>query len=267
MAIYAIGDIQGCNSALQRLLEKLKFDPAQDTLWFAGDLVNRGPESLETLRFVKSLGSASVTVLGNHDIHLLALYYGLRPKGKAPTLQPILDAPDADELICWLQHLPVLHQQHGYALVHAGLYPQWNMQTATTLAREVEAALRNTKDSEALSTLYGPSANTWAAAKDSPERLRFAVNCFTRMRFCNQKAELDFEHNGAPGSQPDHLVPWFDVPERVLAPQAIIFGHWAALGLYTRETIFALDSGCVWGNALTAMRIRDRKLVSVDCSL
>ncbi len=265
MTTYAIGDIQGCFEALQRLLDKLKFDPAADTLWFAGDLVNRGPQSLQTLRFVKSLGTAAITVLGNHDIHLLALYYGLRTREKDPTLNQVLDAPDADDLIHWLQGLPLMHQQHGYILVHAGLHPHWDIATAQTLATEVSASLKACRDKDALSVLYGPSSGSWPLARHTDERLRFAVNCLTRMRFSSRDAILDFKHNDAPGSQPDHLLPWFKVQNRVLADQSIIFGHWAALGLYTDDNVFGLDSGCVWGNALTAMRLSDRQITSVAC--
>ncbi len=266
MATYAIGDVQGCFEPLQRLLEKLRFDPANDTLWFAGDLVNRGPQSLESLRFVKSLGQSAITVLGNHDIHLLALYYGLRPRGKDPTLEQVLDAPDVEELIVWLQQQPLLHQSKSNVLVHAGLHPHWTIETATTLAREVEAILHKLDGKDALAPLYGPTDGEWASADKSEHRLRYAVNCFTRMRFCNQKAAPDFKYSCAPGEQPKKLQPWFTIDNRPTETLSIIFGHWAALGVHHQPGIFALDSGCVWGNALTALNLDDFTFYQVACS-
>ncbi len=266
MATYAIGDVQGCFEPLQRLLEKLRFDPANDTLWFAGDLVNRGPQSLESLRFVKSLGQSAITVLGNHDIHLLALYYGLRPRGKDPTLEQVLDAPDVEELIVWLQQQPLLHQNESKVLVHAGLHPHWTIETATTLAREVEAILHKLDGKDALAPLYGPTDGEWASAEKSEYRLRYAVNCFTRMRFCNHKAVPDFKYSCTPGEQPKKLQPWFTIDNRPTETLSIIFGHWAALGVHQQPGIFALDSGCVWGNALTALNLDEFTFHQVACS-
>ena len=266
MATYAIGDIQGCFEPLQRLLEKLRFDPAEDTLWFAGDLVNRGPQSLDTLRFVKSLGKSAVTVLGNHDIHLFALYYGLRPLGKDPTLEQVLDAPDAQALIEWLQQQPMLHREGDNVMVHAGLHPHWTIETATSLARELEAILQSVNSKETLAPLYGPSQGEWVQAEQTEHRLRYALNCFTRMRFCNKKAVPDFKYSCAPGEQPEKLQPWFAAKNRPTESLSIIFGHWAALGVHQQPGIHALDSGCVWGNALTALNISDKSLHQVDCA-
>lgn len=265
MAIYAIGDIQGCYEPLQLLLEKINFNPTDDSLWFAGDLVNRGPDSLKSLQFVKSLGESAVTVLGNHDIHLLALYYGLRPRGKDPTLEQVLEAPDVDELIQWLQQQPLLHVQDNFVLVHAGLHPHWHIETALKLAEEIHQIISTLDEQSALAPLYGPSDGEWANAEHTEARLRYAVNSFTRMRFCNKKGELDLNCNSAPGDQPEHLLPWFNLEDRPTDNMNIIFGHWAALGLHQQSGIYALDSGCVWGNSLTAMRLDDLKIFSVSC--
>ncbi len=265
MSIYAIGDVQGCYEPLQLLLQKINFKPANDSLWFAGDLVNRGPDSLKTLRFVKSLGKSAVTVLGNHDIHLMALYYGLRPRGKDPTLEQVLNAPDIDELIQWLQQQPMLHKQGNNVLVHAGLHPHWSIETALQLANELQQVISTVDDQSALAPLYGPSDGEWATVEHTDLRLRYAVNCFTRMRFCNQRGELDLKQSCAPGEQPAHLTPWFNVEGRSTSNLCIIFGHWAALGLHQQPGIHALDSGCVWGNSLTAMRLDDLEIFSVNC--
>lgn len=265
MTTYAIGDIQGCFTPLEQLLEKLKFDPLTDQLWFAGDLVNRGPESLATLRFVRSLGDAAITVLGNHDIHLLALYYGLRPVGKDPTLTQVLDAPDAHELVTWLQQQPIIHTHDEYLLVHAGIHPYWTVDTACELANELHTKIAAIDNENALAELYGPTSGDWTKAEHSDDRLRFALNCFTRMRFCTGNAVLDFQHSCAPGQQPQNLVPWFEVKDRVVNDTTIIFGHWAALGVKQLPGICALDSGCVWGNALTAIDLSDQSLHHVSC--
>ncbi|MEM7256388.1 MAG: symmetrical bis(5'-nucleosyl)-tetraphosphatase [Pseudomonadota bacterium] len=266
MTTYAIGDIQGCFEPLERLIEQLQFDVNNDQLWFAGDLVNRGPDSLATLRFVKSLGSAAVTVLGNHDIHLLALYYGLRPRDKDPTLTQVLDAPDADELIHWLQQQPLMHTAHNFALVHAGIHPQWSIATANALADELHNSIAAVDSAETLAALYGPTSGTWADAQDTDMRLRYALNCFTRMRFCLPDAVPEYKHSCAPGQQPEALTPWFELADRAAAGTTIIFGHWAALGVHLSPGVCALDSGCVWGNALTAVDLHDLSLHQVSCS-
>lgn len=265
MATYAIGDIQGCFDPLRRLLDKINFDPGQDKLWFAGDLVNRGPESLKTLRYVKSLGKSAVTVLGNHDIHLLALHYGLRPRDKDPTLAHVLDASDVAELILWLQQQPFLHSADDFILVHAGLHPDWTIETAKTLAAELHAVIKNLDNTDTLSELYGPSDGTWSDAASTRNRLRYALNCFTRLRFCDKNAVPDFKYSCVPGEQPAHLRPWFTVPNRPTGNLNIIFGHWAALGVFNKGGIHALDSGCVWGKSLTALRLSDQKIFDVKC--
>lgn len=266
MTIYAIGDVQGCYKPLQRLLDKLRFDPVVDKLWFAGDLVNRGPDSLDTLRFVKSLGENAVTVLGNHDLHLLATFYGLRPKDKDPCLTQVLDAPDTDELIGWLQGLPLLHTSAEFALVHAGIHPKWDIDTALLFARNAEEKLRAVKTSEDMAELYGPSPGNWTIGDNEKERLKYTINSFTRMRFCTRESVLDFSHACAPGQQPPELIPWYSVDDRPAANTKIIFGHWAALGALIEDNIYALDSGCVWGNALTALNLTDLSLQQVFCT-
>ena len=265
MATYVIGDVQGCFTPLQRLLDKINFDSSDDTLWFAGDLVNRGPESLQTLRFVKSLNDSAVTVLGNHDIHLLALYYGLRPRDKDPTLEQVLEASDADILITWLQRQPLLHCADNHILVHAGLHPQWTLETAQALATELQQILSSINHASSLAPLYGPSSGSWSDAAQSQHRLRYALNCFTRLRFCTHDGIPDDQNSCQPGEQPDSLIPWFDVTGRPTSSSNILFGHWAALGVLQQPGINALDSGCVWGNTLTALRLEDQELFNVSC--
>ncbi len=269
MAVYAIGDLQGCYEPLQRLLERLDFDPARDRLWFAGDLVNRGPASLQTLRFVKALGAAAVTVLGNHDLHLLAVASGVDDRrGNGDTLGSVLQAPDRDELIHWLRARPLLHHDAalGWAMLHAGLPPQWNLQQALALAGEVEAVLRGPDYRDALAHMYGNEPRRWDAGLRGWERLRFVINCLTRMRYCTAEGELCLEAKGPPGTQPPPCLPWFECPERRSAGTPLVCGHWSALGLYLGEDVCALDSGCLWGGTLTALRLDGaREVLSVEC--
>ena len=266
MATYAIGDIQGCYDPLCRLLEKIKFDQSTDYLWFAGDLINRGPKSLETVRFVKALGSKAVTVLGNHDIHLLALYYGVRKrKDKDSTLFQILDAPDAEELITWLQSNPLVHIDNSYILVHAGVHPHWSLETLQTLKSEVETAVHTARSKKAMSKLYGNTSGSWAEAENSDQRITYTLNCLTRMRYCESDGAPEYKCSDSPGSQPAHLTPWFEFNNNALREHTILFGHWAALGYHHSNNVYALDSGCVWGNSLTALRLEDKEVISVSC--
>jgi len=268
MAVYAIGDVQGCYDPLQRLLEELHFDPAQDTLWFAGDLINRGPQSLQVLRFIHSLGKSAIAVLGNHDLALLVVAEGfMRPRNK-DTFQDILEAPDREPLLEWLRHRPLLHYdpELGFIMVHAGLAPQWDLEQALAYAAEVEAALRGPNYRTFLAQLFGSEPRVWRDDLQGIERLRFIVNCLTRMRFCSDEGVLCFDQHGPPGSQPAGLRPWFTVPGRRNAGLNIVFGHWAALGYYRNQGIYALDSGCVWGNRLTALRLdAPQEVHNVDC--
>lgn len=264
MPTYAIGDLQGCYDELQLLLEKIQFDPTQDTLWFTGDLVNRGPKSLECLRFVKNLGARAITVLGNHDLHLLAVAAGVRQQAEGDTLTEILEAPDCDELLTWLRQQPLLHYdpQLGFILVHAGIAPQWNLGTAQKLAREVEMQLQSIA-SDLLAQLYGNQPACWNDVLIGTERWRCIINYFTRMRFCTQAGCLDLSYKGTLNDAPSDLIPWFNVPQRQVQ-QPILFGHWAALESgKTPPNVFALDSGCVWGNSLTALRLEDLQKFSV----
>jgi len=267
MATYAIGDIQGCFTELQSLLELIKFDPAEDTLWFAGDLVNRGPDSLATLRFVKSLGDHAITVLGNHDLHLIACAHGIVEHDDA-SMRPVLDAPDCNELIDWLSTQPLLHHDEklGFTLVHAGLPPQWDLQQAQTCAHEVESALRGRNITDFLGQMYGNTPIQWSDSLTGTDRLRFIVNCLTRLRFCDEQGRLEFSYKGPPGSQAAGYRPWFEIPGRKMGDDRIIFGHWSTLGASDRPNIFPIDSACLWGGELTALRLDDQpKRISLDC--
>jgi len=267
MSIYAIGDIQGCFDDLQRLLVKIKFDKKVDTLWFAGDLVNRGPKSLETLRFIKSLGDAAVCVLGNHDLHLLATAYGLSPVKAKDTLVEILEAKDRDELLDWLRHRPLFYYNDHFCLLHAGLPPQWDFLTAKKMANKVEKILQSDNYLDFFAVMYGNNPNQWDDNLSEEEALRFTVNCFTRLRFCDEYGKLDFKFNGELGSQAKGLVPWFDVPNRQSLGLNIIFGHWSALGYHKSNQCYGIDTGCLWGGQLTALKLGKKiKRISIDCS-
>ncbi len=266
MATYAIGDIQGCMGALQRLLDHIKFDQAQDRLWFVGDLVNRGPQSLDVLRFVKQLGTAAVTVLGNHDIHLLALWSQITQPGRHDTLQQILAAPDAEELLHWLRFCPLLHAADGYVMIHAGILPSWSMTQATALAREVEEALRRDNFQDVLPAIYFRKGVAPSPNMNTEERLGLTTNIFTRLRVCTNEGVPEFSFKGPPTEAPPGYFPWFRIPNRATQHETIIFGHWSALGIVQEEHILALDGGCVWGRELVAMRLEDRQLFRVACS-
>ena len=257
MSIYAIGDIQGCATALNRLLEKIRFDPASDQLWLTGDLVNRGPESLETLRLVRNLGDSAITVLGNHDLHLLAVAAGVKALDSQPTLTQVSDADDRDELLHWLKRLPLAHYDKdvGVLMVHAGLAPQWSLEAALGYAGEVERALTGPDDLDLLHHMYGNQPNRWNANLRGHDRLRFIINCFTRLRYCDRKGRLNLGLACAPEDAPPGLVPWFRIKGRASADVPIVFGHWSALGLIQETHLLGLDTGCVWGRNLTAARI------------
>lgn len=267
MAIYAIGDVQGCFAELQRLLEKIGFDPREDSLKFTGDLVNRGPRSLETLRFIKGLGAAAVTVLGNHDLHLLSVAVGASKTRHKDTFGDILNAPDRDELLDWLRHRPLLHHGHRFYLVHAGLPPQWNMGTAMKHAREVEAVLQSHDYAEFFAHMYGDEPAQWSDELTGWERLRFITNALTRIRYCGPDGRLDFKEKCRPGQQPQSLAPWFEVPNRRSKSAEIIFGHWSTLGFYAKNGCYGLDTGCLWGGELTALRLdgSEMRRISLPC--
>ncbi len=267
MAIYAIGDIQGCFDDLLRLLDVIKFSEQSDQLWFAGDLVNRGPKSLETLRFVKALGKSAVTVLGNHDLHLLASAYKQRQPRKKDSLSQVLQSPDCDELLHWLRHQRLFHFNDDYCLVHAGLPPQWNFSKTKKMALKAEKVLQGANYMEFFKAMYGDKPDVWSPELTGLNKIRFIVNCFTRMRYCDGAGRLDFKHNGAVGSQPDHLMPWFTVPGRQSSDLKIVFGHWSTLGYYQGHNCYAIDTGCLWGGQLTAIKLGKKvKRISIDCA-
>ncbi|XSG85191.1 MAG: symmetrical bis(5'-nucleosyl)-tetraphosphatase [Methylohalobius sp. ZOD2] len=264
MAHYAIGDIQGCFFELQQLLDKINFDPATDQLWFAGDLVNRGPHSLETLRFVKALGDRAVSVLGNHDLHLLALAYNQSSKGRRG-LADVLEAPDRDDLIDWLRHRPLFHHNERFCLVHAGLPPQWDIDTTIHCAREVEAVLQGDEVEAFMGEMYGNVPDLWSEDLVGWDRLRFIVNCFTRLRYCDSEGRLVLEPSGPPEDQPQ-LIPWLRFPGRKSKDREIVFGHWSTLGFVAENGCYGIDTGCLWGGQLTALRLDgDMYRVSIDC--
>lgn len=258
MAIYAIGDVQGCYAELNRLLEKIRFDPATDRLWFCGDLVNRGAQSLQTLRFVKSLGDRATCVLGNHDLHLLALHHGVNRIRDSSGLQPILDSPDRDELMDWLQQLPLLHydRKNRNLLVHAGIHPGWGLSKARKLAAEVETELRSARAPAFLDAMYGNRPRVWSADLSGMRRLRLITNVFTRMRYLGADGKLDFDVASSPRRNLNSgLVPWFQVDAKLRADVRVFFGHWSTLPVGCYGRYFALDGGCVWGGHMVALQI------------
>jgi bis(5'-nucleosyl)-tetraphosphatase (symmetrical) len=260
MATYAIGDVQGCFDELQALLTKLRFE-RDDRLWFVGDLVNRGPKSLDVLRFVRGLGERAVTVLGNHDLHLVTQHEGFERARKDDTFGDVLAAPDRRELVDWLRTRPMMHAERGYAMVHAGLLPQWSIARALGLAREVEAALAGGGYREFLRHMYGSEPELWRDELAGWDRLRVIVNAMTRLRFCSAEGRMDLRAKGA--RPPRGMQAWFDL--RSKESETIVCGHWSALGLKLGKRLAALDSGCVWGGKLTALRLEDRRLYEVPC--
>ena len=267
MATYAIGDVQGCFKALRKLIKRLKFHPSKDRLWFVGDLVNRGPDSLAVLRYIKDLGSTAVTVLGNHDLHLLAVWSGVTKLHRKDTLDEVLSAPDCEELLTWLRYRPLIHREHDYVMVHAGLLPEWTAEDAVSLAREVEAALQSEKFADVLPFIYFRNSQVvWRANLKDADRLGLSTNVFTRLRMCSPEGVPDFSYKGPPLEAADGLVPWFDAPGRRTRKETIIFGHWSALGLYIEEKLLGLDAGCVWGRDLIALRLEDREVFRASCS-
>lgn len=266
MATYVIGDVQGCYDPLMRLLERCGYDERRDRLWFVGDLVNRGPHSLATVRFVKGLGDRAVTVLGNHDLSLLVVAEGAHKGHASDTFGDVLEAPDRDELLDWLRRQNMMHVEGGYAMVHAGLLPQWSIGRALELARETEAALRGPGYRELVRNLYGNRPARWSDDLAGHDRLRIIVNAMTRMRLVAADGTMDFSHKLGLANAPAGYVPWWEAPNRASRGTPVIFGHWAALGLLVREDVVCLDSGCVWGRRLSALRLEDRQLIQCDCA-
>ena len=259
MATYAIGDIQGCYDSLMHLLDKMDYNEKEDVLWFAGDLVNRGPKSLKTLRFIKGLGDGAISVLGNHDLHLLALFYCGQPPKKSDTLLPALTAHDSEEIMAWLRQQPLLHLDESLnaAMVHAGIPPQWDAQKAKKRALEVETFLQSDDYINFFQQMYGNLPDQWHKSLKGMERLRAIVNYFTRMRYCTPDGKLDLITKEGLDKAPQGYKPWFEL-ERNNSDSRIFFGHWAALeGKADGENVFALDTGCVWGGKLSAIRVED----------
>lgn len=257
MAVYAIGDVQGCYANLRALLRKIEFDPVHDRLWFTGDLVNRGPQSAEVVRFIADLGERAVTVLGNHDLHLLAVAAGAAPLLPSDTFADLLDSFESEHLLTWLRQRPLFHRDAsiGYSLVHAGLLPQWDVAQAQAYAREVEALLIDARSVDLFHHMYGDKPDRWHSELTGWGRLRLIVNAFTRLRFCDPDGRIDFRHKGPPGSQPPRLVPWFKAPSRRSQTERLVFGHWSTLGRWDRNGVIGLDTGCCWGGHLTAVRL------------
>ncbi|MFM0629589.1 symmetrical bis(5'-nucleosyl)-tetraphosphatase [Paraburkholderia xenovorans] len=264
----AFGDLQGCRTSFQQLLAKAA-PPAGTPLWFAGDLINRGSESLATLRDVIALGEQAVPVLGNHDLHLLSVSAGIRKSKKGDTIHEILAAPDAADLLEWIRHRPIAHFDNGMLMVHAGVLPQWDVNLTLELADELQRALRAPNWKETLAGLYGNEPNRWKPGLKGIERLRLTCSALTRIRFCNAEGVMDFSSSGGLNAAPPGCMPWFDVPSRKTADVTVVFGHWAALGLILRDNLIGLDSGCVWGEQLSAVRLAqepaERTLTQVDC--
>lgn len=261
MAIYAIGDVQGCYDPFCELLDVLRFDPAADTLWLTGDLVNRGPKSLKTIRLVKSLGDRAISVLGNHDLHLLALAAGkVRYSSRFETLHKVLKASDSDELIDWLRHRPIAHYDKSIKtlLVHAGTHPAWTVKKTLARAAEVETALQSDGYKTVLGKMYGNMPTQWSGGLSGYKRLRFIINCLTRMRMLTKKQRLNFAHSGSPFRARKNLIPWYGFEDVAWSGTRIVFGHWSALGLIVLPDLISLDTGCVWGRQLSAVRLDKR---------
>jgi bis(5'-nucleosyl)-tetraphosphatase (symmetrical) len=263
MPLYAIGDIQGCHNEFCELLDLIGFSPANDRLWLVGDLVNRGPSSLAVLREVMKLGDAAVTVLGNHDFHLLTVAAGHRRPHRDDTLDAVLDAPDRDELLAWLRARPLVVAEGDFAMVHAGFLPSWTVPQALALSREVEAMLASPQAHEFLGVLYGDEPHQWTDALTGYDRLRIVVNTCTRLRFCNADDTLELREKRGPHYEPAGYLPWFAHPTRRSAATTIVCGHWSTLELMLTPNVLMLDSGCLWGGTLTGVRLPDRRLYQV----
>ena len=263
---YLIGDLQGCCDPLDHLLEKIDFSPSRDRIHLLGDLVNRGPQSLPVLRRLESLGDAAQCLLGNHDLHLLAVAHGVRQQGKGDTLDPILQDPRRDALLDWLRHRRMAAQACGWLLVHAGVIPQWSAEQALACAGEIETLLRSPDIATFLPVMYGNEPSRWDPALQGPDRWRFIVNTLTRMRLCSADGQLELKKD-APGEAPDGMRPWFEHPERLTRDTPIAFGHWSQLGLIDSPLLLSTDTGCVWGGALTAVRVDagHREVIQVPC--
>ncbi len=264
-SLFVIGDLQGCSGQLNLLLDRIDAEASQARLVFVGDLVNRGPDSLGCLRKVRAMGNRARVVLGNHDLHLLAVASGIRPPGRSDTLSELLAANDCDELLDWLRQQPLALMADDHLIVHAGVLPQWTAGQTLALAEEVSAVLRGSDWRSFLVQMYGNEPAHWDDDLRGANRLRCIVNALTRLRFCTPQGEMEFDTKEGPGQPPSGYLPWFDVPERQTRDIPIVFGHWSTLGLTIKPNLIGLDTGCVWGGKLSALRLSDRKLLQVDC--
>lgn len=265
MATYAIGDLQGCFHSFQTLLKKIQFNPERDRLWFVGDLINRGAGSLDVMRWILAHQSSVVTVLGNHDLHTLVVAEGFVSAHRSDTIQSLLDAPDATELLGWLRQQPLVHFEHGYLMVHAGLLPDWTVDQAMALGAEVKLALQAPNYREFLKHMYGNDPKCWDDGLTGWDRLRVITNAMTRLRICSTKGEMEFKFKGELENIPNGYQPWFDLTQRASVNTPIVFGHWSALGLQHKNNVYSLDTGCLWGGQLSAMRLEDRQIFQVPC--
>ena len=257
MANYLVGDIQGCDAAFARLLAELEFSPSRDTLYVLGDMVNRGPDSADTLRRLMGMGNSVQCVLGNHDLHLLAVAHGVRPAGRRDTLASVLEAPDAARLLNWLRQQHLAISAHGILMVHAGVLPSWTAAQTLGLAEEVTTVLRSRQIGHFLQHMYGDTPNQWRDDLSGNDRLRMVINALTRLRFCSSAGLMEFETKEGAGTAPEGYMPWFDVPGRLTARDTVAFGHWSTLGWLGRSDVIGLDTGCVWGGCLTALRLAE----------
>lgn len=263
MAIYAIGDIQGCYVSFKRLLEKIAFNPAVDRLWLVGDMINRGKYSLEVMRWIVEHEHVVNVVLGNHDLHALCVYEGFGKVHRSDTLETLFSADDGPELIHWLRQQPLMVVENDIAMVHAGLLPQWSIEQALSLAGEVETKLRSEGYREFLRNMYGNQPNRWDADLTGMDRLRLITNTFTRLRIMDACGAMEFSFKGEMDQIPDGYVPWFEAANRQSVGHLIVFGHWSALGLHLTADVMGIDTGCLWGRELTALRLEDRQTFSV----
>jgi bis(5'-nucleosyl)-tetraphosphatase (symmetrical) len=265
MTTYAIGDIQGCHSSLMDLIDQIGSVSDHPKYIFVGDLINRGPNSLATIRTIQSLGDRAKALLGNHDLHLLAVAYGIRKSHPSDTIQEILDAPDRESILNWVRHQPLAILEANHLLVHAGVLPQWDLQQTLALAQEFEAVMRGPDWLDFLTHMYGNMPDRWNDDLQGNDRLRCIVNAMTRIRFCTGEGVMDFSKSHNPDKPPSGHFPWFEVPGRKTANIPIVFGHWSTLGLVVQPNLVAIDTGCVWGGKLTAVRLEDHAIFQVDC--
>lgn len=260
---WVIGDLQGCLDPLLALVNQL---PVTAPIWLTGDLINRGPRSLDTLRWVIAQGDRVRAILGNHDLHLLAIALGVRKPHRNDTYDDILNAPDREDLIDWLRAQPLAHHEQGWLMVHAGVLPQWTVTKTLALAEEVSAVLRGPDWAKFIPAMYGNEPAQWSDTLTGQDRLRVVVNALTRLRFCDRNGTMEFATKEGVGAAPAGFVPWFDAPARATAATPIVFGHWSALGLINRPDLIAIDTGCVWGRQLSAVRLADRAVIQVQCA-